>query len=296
MRVAFIGVLCRYLCSMPEPEASPGMELLSQRTLSVDRPTRFEPHQHNFYEFTLVTDDSCTILYPPGDHPTRPNTLFFYHPKEVHGAVSTARQKPRCWVVHFQADPQDIAKLSHLASAKSEERVWNLRSENVETFQWIFMQMLNERSTERPHCNEATSAWLQLMLINVDRWVERSRNTSSSLPTRVSPEVLRLWNAVNESVSRPNDELSSLYSAPNYDSTRHAFRKVFGCSPREMLQRLRMEHAKNLLLETSLSIKEIAERVGYVRQHDFNRMFHRHAGVAPSHWRADPTKRSEETE
>jgi len=278
-----------------EPASS--LKLLSQRTLGVHQATQFEKHCHSFYEFTLVSDDSCTILYPPGERKTKSNTLFFYQPEEIHGAYCTAQQKPRYWVVHFQADSHTIDQLRHLSSNNPEERVWQLRSENMETFQWIFMQMLNERSAKKPHWEAASTAWLQLLLINVDRWAERSQNNPSlSLPARVNPEVLRLWNSVNESVGRPNDELSTIYSAPNYDSTRHAFRKAFGCSPREMLQRLRMEHAKNLLLETSLSIKEIAEQVGFARQHDFNRMFHRHAGIAPSHWRADPTARATQPE
>jgi two-component system response regulator YesN len=85
--------------------------------------------------------------------------------------------------------------------------------------------------------------------------------------------------------------LKEIYSAPNYDSVRHAFRKTFGCSPREMLQRLRLEHAKTLLLESRLSIKEVALQVGYASQNDFNRLFHRHAGLAPSKWRMNPMPR-----
>ena len=100
--------------------------------------------------------------------------------------------------------------------------------------------------------------------------------------------MLRLWHLVNAAVNKPNDELKELYAAPNYDSARHAFRKAFGCSPREMLQRLRMAHAKNLLLDSSLSIKEISIRVDYPQQHDFNRIFRRYSGMAPSKWRTNP--------
>ncbi len=52
-----------------------------------------------------------------------------------------------------------------------------------------------------------------------------------------------------------------------------------------------MEHARNLLLESNLSIKEISERIGYARQHEFYRAFRRHVGCGPSDWRADPLVR-----
>jgi len=54
---------------------------------------------------------------------------------------------------------------------------------------------------------------------------------------------------------------------------------------REMLLRLRMEQARNLLLESNLSIKEISERLGYARQHDFYRAFRQRIGCSPSAWR-----------
>jgi transcriptional regulator GlxA family with amidase domain len=194
--------------------------------------------------------------------------------------------------VHFTRGAGLHTALPTLGAADPVKRAWQLTPDQVETFKWIFLQLLNEHSAERPQRAFAASAWLQLLLVTVHRWATRSSEPTITAPSSANAEVLRLWHLINESVSKPNDELADLYAAPNYDSVRHAFRKAFGCSPREMLQRLRMEHAKNLLLESSLSIKEIAARVGYVQQHDFNRMFHRYAGVAPSKWRANPLARS----
>jgi transcriptional regulator GlxA family with amidase domain len=178
-----------------------------------------------------------------------------------------------------------------LAASDPAKRVWSLTPEQSAMFQWLFLQLLNERSAARAHSALATGSWLQLLLVKVQRWAERTTPIVNGVPAHASAEVLRLWRLVNEAVSKPNDELGDLYSAPNYDSARHGFRRAFGCSPREMLLRLRMEQAKNLLLESTLSIKEIASRVGCVQPHDFNRLFHRYAGVAPSQWRTDPLAR-----
>jgi len=267
-------------------------QLLSLRTLNAEEGSTFDWHSHPFLEFTLVTDDACLIGYPPGWLQTAEGTLLHYHDGERHGAWVSQHQRPRFWVMHFTADTSVYPGLKYLQNDDPAKRVWSLTQEQRETFQWIFLQMLNERSIERTQKTSTTSAWLQILLITVDRWAGRLTDTASILPSRLRPEVIRLWHLVNESVSKPNDEVKDLYGTPNYDSVRHAFGKAFGCSPREMLQRLRMEHAKTLLLETSLSIKEIAIRVGYEEQHNFNRMFHRYAGVAPSVWRSNPFIRS----
>jgi two-component system response regulator YesN len=55
-----------------------------------------------------------------------------------------------------------------------------------------------------------------------------------------------------------------------------------------MALRTRIQIAKNLLLETPLSIKEIAEELGYMRQHEFSRAFHRVTGRSPTVWRETP--------
>lgn len=277
---------------MSEIHSPPAVtELISLRSHATKGAASFKKHAHSFLEFSLVTDDSCTILYPPGERKTKPNTLLHYRQGEVHGAICSPGRKTRFWVVHFNAEAKLYSRLGSLTAPQPSDRVWVLTKEQIETFQWIFMQMLNERSTKRPFGRVAASAWLQLLLINVQRWAERKEGHIMPAPARANPEVLRLWQMVNEAVGMPNDQLGFLFSAPNYDSTRHAFKKTFGCSPREMLLRLRMEHAQNLLLDSALSIKEIAVRVGYSRQHEFNRMFNNYAGMAPSRWRADPTAR-----
>lgn len=287
-------VLARPVIPMSTDPENARPQLVSLRTISARGGDTFEWHAHPFEEFTLVTDDACMIGYPPGWRPTAAGTLLHYRAGDKHGAAASLKQRPRFWVVHFTPAPALYESLPCFGHADPTRRVWALSAQQIETFRWLFLQLLNERSTGRSHYEPAASAWLQLMLVNVQRWSERLTGPVDGIPSHVNPDVLRLWHAVNEAVGTPNDELKTLYDAPNYDSARHGFRKAFGCSPREMLLRLRMEHAKNLLLETTLSIKEISERLGYLQPHDFNRLFHRYAGVAPSQWRSNPLARTKE--
>ena len=264
------------------------------RTLAAEAGATYDWHSHTFEEFTLVTDDNCLIGYPPGWRETTAATLLHYHRGERHGAWTSPSQRPRFWVIHFAGGAGLYESLPHLRAADPTKRAWSLKSEQVDTVRWLFLQLLNEHSGAREHRSEVASAWLQLLLLTVDRWASRSGEQTIAVPSSANGEVLKLWHLVNAAVNKPNDELEDLYSAPNYDSVRHAFRATFGVSPRTMLQHLRMEHAKNLLLETALSIKEIAARVGYPQQHDFNRVFNRYAGTAPSKWRANPLGRTPE--
>jgi AraC-like DNA-binding protein len=64
------------------------------------------------------------------------------------------------------------------------------------------------------------------------------------------------------------------------------FKQQTGCSPRDYLQLLRVHRACQLLQSTSLNVKEIAGRLGYVDPFHFSRQFKAFQGVSPSEYRA----------
>ena len=93
---------------------------------------------------------------------------------------------------------------------------------------------------------------------------------------------------MHECVGRPGAIAQQLSKGPNYDSVRHRFKAVFGFSPTQLLFRLRMQKASELLQDTAMSIKEIAGCLGYERQHEFARAFRKHSGRSPTGWRTEP--------
>jgi AraC family transcriptional regulator len=66
----------------------------------------------------------------------------------------------------------------------------------------------------------------------------------------------------------------------------HRFREHTGYAPMDYLKRLRVEHARQLLLDPSLSIHAVAERCGFSDPFHFSRVFRAIDGIPPSHYRA----------
>lgn len=65
----------------------------------------------------------------------------------------------------------------------------------------------------------------------------------------------------------------------------HRFKATVGCSPIHYLIRRRVGEAQSLLINTDLSVAEVAEHVGYRHPSYFNTAFKRIVGIAPGAYR-----------
>ena len=63
------------------------------------------------------------------------------------------------------------------------------------------------------------------------------------------------------------------------------FRRQMGISPQEYLMQYRMDKAREMLLETDISVQEIALRVGYDNPLTFSKIFKSYFGLSPAHYR-----------
>src|SRR5215216_7130614 len=66
-----------------------------------------------------------------------------------------------------------------------------------------------------------------------------------------------------------------------------AYAEIGDTTFREHLTRVRMERAAELLARRSLTVREVARRVGYRQPAQFAKAFRRHQGLAPSAFRSD---------
>lgn len=97
----------------------------------------------------------------------------------------------------------------------------------------------------------------------------------------ICDRALRL---IQEQYADPSVSLLSVSSqigvSPNYLSA--LVKKKTGNTFVDFLTRKRIEEARKLLLESSMKIREVAERCGYSDQHYFSYCFKKYAGVSPN--------------
>lgn len=73
------------------------------------------------------------------------------------------------------------------------------------------------------------------------------------------------------------------------------FNKHVGNTPLKYLTDIRIHEAKHLLLNTTLPIREIGEKVGYPDQFHFSKTFRKFTGVNPTAYRQKPQLENEES-
>lgn len=261
--------------------------VVSMRAFDTRPREQAEWHAHPFHEFCLVAESPTNIGKSDRWIAARRDTLIHLPRGERHCFRNDGRQTPRFWVLHFVVSSKE-RRFEFLGQRGSQAGVWHLSEEQAIAFKTYFLRILREHSEPRVLHLEAEASWLGLLFVQIQRW---TMNRGPTLPIHVqpSPELMHMWQLVSECVATPGTLGRRLRrEVKNYDSLRRAFKREFGATPREIMRRLRLQHAKNLLLETSLTMKEIASRLGYTRQHEFARTFRRQAGQSPSSWRSSP--------
>ena len=80
------------------------------------------------------------------------------------------------------------------------------------------------------------------------------------------------------------DEISaSIYRSNDY--TNKLFKRYYGSTPYAYYLNIKMENAKDLLIRTNLSIKQISDRLGYKSDQYFSKQFHKYVGMTASQYR-----------
>lgn len=80
------------------------------------------------------------------------------------------------------------------------------------------------------------------------------------------------------------EELAGLYHMnPVYFS--RAFQRIYKLTPMQMLRKLRLQHAKQLLESTDYTMEHISQRCGYYDASHFSKVFHSVYGKGPAEYR-----------
>ena len=118
-------------------------------------------------------------------------------------------------------------------------------------------------------------------------FLRRELNFSERSGSSIHRDSLeQLWQMISANPAR-NWNIDTLARIARFSRSHlHAVtHRIYGHGVMEMVGKLRMERASNLILNQRLKLADIAEQVGYESPFSFSRAFKRHMGVTPQAYR-----------
>jgi AraC family transcriptional activator of pyochelin receptor len=131
---------------------------------------------------------------------------------------------------------------------------------------------------------------LELLALQLYQWTEYPTHSSTQFSRSLCPdEIERLHHAreiLLQNLDRPLPllELARRVGLNDY-KLKQGFRQVFGTTVFGYLQKHRMNQAKQLLADSSLSVAGVAQKVGYTSQSRFCDAFKRQFDISPRAYR-----------
>lgn len=248
-------------------------------------------HKHSFYEITYVWRGSGWFDMLGTRYPLRPGDLFIAKPTEIHEIISS------------QAEPLEIYFWSHtlVPGLSSEARFPDaLLNAYIHSQKWVstrdnnIPQLLNLLTDEiiglQPGYLQAIQGLATKLHVETMRAVidDADYVSSESLLLR-NPQQATLHAMVRYLQDNFGQPISlSDVAAQVYLSERHAsrlFKQGMGVSIMHYLTTRRLEIAAQLLMDSQMSVIEVAAHCGYSDPETFTTLFRRTLGVVPRQYR-----------
>jgi AraC-like DNA-binding protein len=273
----YVGYFC--------PTARPVLAL----TTDHHAPGRTSPrHSHRCLAFHGCLRGPITLVTDDGEQTLDTGTLFAFSPGVRHHWRNDGSDHSIMLSFLLDADhPGNWPSESGVSEGCRElsARIQGVRRFDVrgdEPLQHAFWQLAD--CLDPDHRHEALLV-TGLVWTLLGRLLERLRSSAAEpdLPTDTAQQIRRFL------VQRIQDRLTlgdiarSVHLSPS--RTKEVFRAAFGCGVMLYFNQLKIQQAKRLLADRSLTIKQISQRLGFSSTAYFDRVFFRYTGQRPTQFR-----------
>lgn len=256
------------------------------------------PHQHDAWELAFCFKGSVKIFCDSTPYTLRANELLLHPPKTKH-YLQTASQRTSLFLISFTCS-NEILKLlqNHPLSVDKnlQHHLLLIINELGNAFELQDGQLLLKEF--HPSCHaplgseQMITCYMECFLISLLRSVTCPDNEPWSVSNLEKALENHLTSRVKEYVAAHLSEritLEDLAKALHYSRSHLTaqFRASTGMSIARYISELRMEQAKQLILNNTLSMSQISSQLGFSSQQYFCKWFKDATGYSPSSYK-DP--------
>lgn len=267
---------------------------IAQRTGVADGPF-FDRHWHEHLQLMHFTKGQALLHCQSGVIEMGAGDVILLNSRELHYAelvgesldFSFIKVDPRCLEISRAAPGNPLSTMPKLTRFK------NRIVPSHPILRWL-RRILNEHRRQERGFELAIRGSLQLLYAELLRhhvdWALSSDEQETYCHHEARMHSALCWMEANLATPVRIAQLAKKAGlSPEHFS--RLFKSFVGTTPREHLIHLRMQRAKDLLLNGTLGIGEVAFSVGFQDSNYFSRQFRQFTGEAPSAYRRDAARR-----
>ena len=228
-------------------------------------------HQNRLFHGFVINDSSAHkyIHFSDGTVLDTPPNSFHYLPKGSTYYVETITSGG-CWAINFELD-KPIQLPPFAITPRDHTPVLRHFKESTET--WL---------KKKPffHADALKNLYSIISYIGNEHF-------HTYIPSSIRQKILPAENEIHERYTDPYLSVGELAEMCNVSTAyfRRIFNEIHAMSPKDYICSLRIDRAKALLANSTLSILEVALECGYSDPCYFSRDFHKRVGISPSVYR-----------
>lgn len=239
--------------------------------LQADPHWRMQAHAHTFHEFIVIFRGVEHVAIRDRELTAPTGTALFYPAGVAHAEWADARRAFTSYFISFEwpAYPADIPL---------EARDFNGRIRQLIT--WLYA----ERLSHSPRSQLERDALLQALLLEYLKACDHKAADHQLIST--------IQTFIHERIEQRLTlaDLARCAGMSKYHFLR-TYKALAGRTPMEEVRAIRLERARELILSTSLPLKDIAPQSGLGNEYALSRLFRRRFGVAPGEMRKSKSDR-----
>ncbi|WKB50923.1 AraC family transcriptional regulator [Eleftheria terrae] len=277
------------------PDLEAAVELTGAHLRTVNEGWRYPWHDHACFELNLVTAGEQRTALASGELHQRPGDLLLFAPFDAHSSRNAGSGALSYFCLHFDLDDPLLRQML----CRSGTRLFVAGSPIARALTPKLQRLIELAQATPPPGTDAEAQGLQQRLAGLSAWFDVLSTLTACLQDELAshPPVpaarLRLatqlsrW--IEQQVQDPGCEqsLQALVARLGYSASHihHLFREVFGMAPQQYRTRLKHRRARLLLQDATLTVRAVAEALGYDDMAHFSRQFKRWEGVSPLQFR-----------
>jgi AraC-like DNA-binding protein len=264
------------------------------------RATRDRMHWHEYLEIALILEGRGAFRFGRREVPAEPGDIFFIDDTQPHVAVADPGTEFRLLLVLFRPElivrpgcrTLDLGYLAPFGVDQPDGARVRSGTPLARELAPVLRELMAVWGDEEPAARYLADATLRraLGLVNRARGVCPSAMAArADRGEQIRPVLAYVEGHCQDRITL-DDVAGIVHVSPS--RVRHLFKDVTGVSFREYVTHVRVAESKRLLLETDLSVADVARQVSYSNLHQFYKVFHRSCSISPAEYRRYYTRAS----